>query len=353
MAKIDREAFGEANGEPVELFSLTNDGGMIARITNYGGILTELHVPDNEGKTADVVLGFDSLEPYLARHPYFGAIVGRFANRIADGSFTLDGEVYKLDRNEGKNHLHGGRKGFDKAVWSAEPVEDAEGVSLRLSLLSPDGDEGYPGDLQVTATYALSNDNGLGLKFVATTNRPTVVNLVNHSYWNLGGHGSGNILEHWLRIDAERFTVTGRGDIPTGEIKPVLRTPYDFTVDKRIGRDAERLGEEVGGFDMNFVVNGEAGTLRPAAILRDPRSGRVMEVHTTAPGMQFYSGFKLNRSLFGKGGVPYGPGAGLCLETQHFPDSPNRPDFPSTVLRPGETYFHETLYRFSSHPAML
>ena len=351
MARIDREAFGEANGEPVELFSLTNDGGMIARITNYGGILTELHAPDHEGKAADVVLGFDSLAPYIAGHPYFGAIVGRYANRIANGRFALDGDSYRLDRNEGDNHLHGGNRGFDKAVWSAEPLEEEDGVSLRLGLFSPDGDGGYPGDLEVTATYTLSNDNALGLNFVATASRPTVVNLVNHSYWNLGGHGAGDILEHWLRIEAERFTVTGRGDIPTGEVRPVLRTPYDFSVDKRIGRDVERFAEGIDGFDMNFVVNGEPGTLRPAAVLRDPRSGRVMEVLTTAPGIQFYSGFKLSHTQIGKGGVAYRPCAGLCLETQHFPDSPNQPGFPSAALRPGETYLHETVYRFSSHPA--
>jgi len=348
MARITREPFGEHQGRAVSRFTLEGDGGLVARITDYGGILTEMHVPDRRGESRDVVLGFDTLAPYLGRHPYFGALVGRYANRIAGARFALDGRTYTLAANQGPDfvhHLHGGPAGFDKKVWEAEAAETADGPALKLRLVSPDGDEGYPGTLTIEAVYTLGGDV-LDLAFSATTDRPTVVNLVNHTYWNLAGHDAGDILGHTLRLEADAYTPTDAADIPTGDIVPVAGTPYDFRQEKAIGRDAARTAKR-GGYDSNFVLNGKAGELRGAAVLTDPASGRRMEVRTTAPGVQLYTAFKLD-GLAGKGGARYRPSAGLCLETQHFPDSPNRPHFPSTVLRPGETYMHRLVWRFST-----
>lgn len=347
MGRITREDFGEHQGRPVSRFTLEGDGGLLAKIIDYGGILTEMHVPDRRGETRDVVLGFDTLAPYLGRHPFFGALVGRYANRIAQARFTLDGRDYQLAANQGPDfvhHLHGGMAGFDKKVWDAEAAETADGPALRLRYVSPDGEEGYPGTLTVEAAYTLGADF-LDLAFTATTDQPTVVNLVNHTYWNLAGHGSGSVLGHRLRLNADAYTPADAADIPTGEIAPVAGTPYDFRQEKTIGRDAAQTAKQ-GGYDNNFVLNGKIGNLREAAVLTDPGSGRTMEVLTTAPGVQVYTAFKLG-GLAGKGGAHYGPSAGLCLETQHFPDSPNRPQFPSTVLRPGETYSHRLLWRFS------
>lgn len=348
MARITRERFGEHRGRAVSRFTLEGDGGLVAKIADYGGILTEMHVPDRRGERRDVVLGFDSLAPYLGRHPYFGALVGRYANRIAGARFALDGRAYRLASNQGPDfvhHLHGGTEGFDKKVWEAEAAETADGPALRLRLVSPDGEEGYPGTLTVEAVYTLGTDF-LDLAIAATTDKPTVVNLVNHTYWNLAGHDSGDILGHILRLDADAYTPTDAANIPTGDIAPVAGTPYDFRAEKPVGRDMALLTATVGGYDVNFALNGEAGRLRPAAVLCDPTSGRVLEVSTTAPGVQLYAGFKID-GLTGKGGAVYRPCAGLCLETQHFPDSPNRPRFPSAVLRPGETYSRRLLWRFS------
>ncbi|MBC8159498.1 MAG: galactose mutarotase [Alphaproteobacteria bacterium] len=348
---MEKTRFGELNGREVSLYTLTNAGGLIAKITDYGGILTEMHIPDASGTSADVVLGFGTLQPYLERHPFFGALVGRYGNRIAGARFELDGVGYQLAANQGPafvNHLHGGTVGFDKKVWDAETREAADGPELILRYVSQDMEEGYPGTLTVEATYRLTNDNVLELEFSATTDKPTVLNLVNHSYWNLAGAGAGDILGHTLRLDADTYTPTDEADIPTGEIAAVAGTAYDFREAKAIVRDVAKLPEGRGGFDMNFVVNGNAGDMRTAAVACDPVSGRVMEVSTNVPGVQFYSAFKLDGSLIGKGGVTYGSSAGFCLETQHFPDSPNNPQFPSVVLRPGETYSHRTLYAFSA-----
>ncbi|MDX9862298.1 MAG: aldose epimerase family protein [Rhodospirillales bacterium] len=348
MGRITRETFGEHQGLPVSRFTLESDGGLTAKITDYGGILTEMHVPDRNGRTRDVVLGFDDLASYLGRHPFFGALVGRYANRIGHARFMLDGRPYRLAANQGPDfihHLHGGTAGFDKKVWDVEAAETTEGPALRLRYVSPDGEEGYPGTLTVEAVYTLGADY-LDLAFAATTDKATVINLVNHTYWNLAGHDSGSVLGHTLRLTADAYTPTDAANIPTGEIVPVAGTPYDFRTEKPVGRDMAQLAQTIGGYDVNFVLNGEAGRLRRAAILQDPVSGRTLELSTTAPGVQLYAGFKI-AGLSGKGGATYGPCAGLCLETQHFPDSPNRPEFPSTVLRPGEIYGHRLRWRFS------
>ncbi len=349
MASIDVARFGEVSGREVSLYTLTN-GLLTAKITDYGGILTEMHVPGRDGKTADVVLGFDTLERYLAGHPFFGALVGRYANRIEKGRFELDGATYQLATNEKPaevNHLHGGKVGFDKKVWDATTRGTSLGPQLALTYVSPDGEEGYPGTMFVTAVYTLTPD-GLDLAFTAATDKPTVVNLVNHSYWNLCGAGNGNILDHHLCLHADAYTPADAANIPSGEVAPVDGTPFDFRDEKPIGRDVAALAPQIGGYDHNFVVAGEAGTLRPVAELFEPKSGRVMEVSSTAPAVQFYTAFKLDGSIVGKGGAKYGSSAGLCLETQHYPDSPNKPQFPSVVLRPGETYGHRTVYRFKT-----
>lgn len=343
---ITSETFGTREGQDVSRFTLTNAAGWTARITDYGGILTELHVPDRDGELADVTLGFDALEPYLGKHPFFGALVGRYGNRIARARFTLDGNEVKLAANEPPNHLHGGLKGFDKHVWKAEAGETDAGPSLTLSYLSADGEEGYPGALAVKAVYTLGAD-ALALDFTATTDAPTVLNLTHHAYWNLAGHASGDVLGHTLRLDADATTPTGPGLIPTGEIAPVAGTPFDFRDEKPIGRDMALLASTLGGYDTNFVVNGHTGNLRPVAEAYDPASGRVMTLSTTEPGVQFYAGFKIADGLPGKDGARYRPCSGFCLEPQKFPDSPNQPGFPSSVLRPGETYRHSIVWRFS------
>lgn len=343
---ITSEDFGTIEGRTVSRFTLTNDAGWIARITDYGGILTEVHVPDREGELADVTLGFDTLAGYLGPHPHFGGLIGRVGNRIAGARFTLDGKTYQLAANEAPNHLHGGPGGFDKLVWDAEAAETDTGPALKLSHLSADGEEGYPGNLDVTAVYTLGADF-LALDYTATTDAPTVVNLTHHAYWNLAGHAAGDVLGQTLRLDADATTPTGPGLIPTGEIAPVAGTPYDFRNEKTIGRDSALLASTIGGYDANFVVNGFTGELRPVAEACDPVSGRVLTQSTTEPGLQLYSGFKIKDGLQGKGGGRYGPCSGFCLEPQKFPDAPNRPEFPSCVLRPGETYRNSIVWRFS------
>jgi len=345
---IEQRVFGQVDGKTVHLFTLTNANGLVAKITDYGTILTELWVPDKNGVLADVVLGFDNLESYLKGHPYFGAIAGRCANRIAKGRFTLDGKTYQLATNNGPNHLHGGVKGFDKYVWDAEPKMTPEGPALVLSRTSPDGEEGYPGTVKATCTYTLTNANELKIEFTATTDKPTIVNLAHHTYWNLGGAAAGDILGHTLQINADRFTPVDETLIPNGGTPPVEGTCIDFRRPHRIGDDLEEMGGNPSGYDHNLILNGNPGELRWAARLADPKSGRQMELLTTEPGVQLYTGNFLDGSITGKGGIVYKKHHGLCLETQHFPDSINKPDWPSVVLRPGQTYRHLMIHRFTA-----
>ena len=350
--KISKESFGKtADGESVDLFTLTNRNGMEARITNYGGIVTTLTAPDRNNKYADVVLGFNDLDSYLKGHPYFGALVGRYGNRIAKGRFTLNGVEYKLAVNNGENHLHGGIKGFDKVVWTARSMRTKLGPALSLTYVSKDMEEGYPGNLIVKVVYTLTNNNELRIDYSASTDKDTVTNLTHHSYFNLAGEGNGDILNHQLLLKASRFTPTDAGSIPTGELRNVQGTPFDFlkstSIGARINQDEEQL-KFGGGYDHNWVVNGRAGTLRQAASVYESTSGRVMDVWTTEPGIQFYTGNFLDGTLTGKSGKAYARRNGFCLETQHYPDSPNKPKFPTTTLRKGATYRSTTIYRFSA-----
>jgi aldose 1-epimerase len=343
---IKQRDFGKTqDGTPVELYTLTNNKGMIVKIMTYGAIITEIHVPDKKGEFADVVLGFDNLEQYLKGHPFFGAIAGRYANRIAKGQFELDGQTYHLPINNGPNSLHGGTKGFDKAVWKAEPKESAEGVSLELSHFSGDGDQGYPGNLHAMVIYTLTDDNALKYEVRATSDKATVVNLTNHSYFNLAGEGSGSIDAHILTINADRYTPVDDTQIPTGELAPVKGTPFDFTSPTAIG---ERIDQVSPGYDHNYVLNSTDRSLALAAKVKDPVSGRVMEVWTTQPGVQLYTGNYLDGTLSGISKRPYRKHDALCLETQHFPDSPNHPSFPSTMLQLGRRYRETTVFKFSA-----
>ncbi|MCL4209473.1 MAG: galactose mutarotase [Phycisphaerales bacterium] len=350
---IERADFGVADGQPVSLYTLTNRHGLVARITNYGAIVTELHVPDRNGRLDDVVLGFDTLAEYVDHNPYFGCMAGRCANRIANGRFTLDGVTHQLNTNNGPHHLHGGVKGFDKVVWDATPRTTAEGPSLRLTYLSPDGEEHYPGNLLVTVTYTLTHDNALRVETTATTDAPTIVNIVHHSYWNLAGHNSGTILAHQMQLPASSYTPADATLIPTGVIAPVTGTPFDFTMPKAMGEDIGQLpasGDDPGGYDLNYVVDGDPGAMRLAAIVHEPGSGRVMTIHADQPGIQFYTGNFLS-DVPGKDGAIYPRHGGFCLETQKFPDSINkegRPGWPSVILRPGQTYRHVMEHRFST-----
>jgi aldose 1-epimerase len=350
---IEQQPFGQtSDGAPVDLYTLRNGKGMQVQITNYGGIVVSLVVPDRHGTPGDVVLGFGTLDEYIDHNPYFGCIVGRYGNRIAGGRFTLDGVAYELARNDGPNHLHGGVVGFDKCVWGAEPVEGEGQVGLKLSYTSPNGEEGYPGTLTTTVLYTVAERNALGIEYTATTDEATVVNLTNHSYFHLAGAGSGNILSHELLINAGHFTPVSESLIPTGELRDVSGTPFDFRQLTRIGAriDAEDQQLQRGrGYDHNWVVNGEAGIMRLAARAYEPLTGRLLEVHTTEPAVQFYAGNMMPSQIEGKDGQLYVWRGGFCLETQHYPDSPNHPDFPSTVLRPGDTYHTVTTFTFSAH----
>ena len=341
--KITSEIFGKVDTSDVLLYTLTNKNGMIVKITNYGGIVTSILVPDKSGKMGDVVLGFDKLQPYLDEHPYFGAIVGRYGNRIAKGKFNIDGYEYNLAINNGPNHLHGGIKGFDKVVWGAEPIENDDSVTLLLKYTSPDMEEGYPGNLKVSIAYILTNENELKVHYQATTDKATPVNLTHHSYFNLGATQE-NALGTILTIDAGKYVVVDDDLIPTGELRDVIGSPFDFTAPYSIG---ERIDQVPGGYDHTFVLNNQ-GKMMKVADAYDPASGRFMEVFTSEPGIQFYSGNFLDGSLTGKGGIVYNKHHGFCLETQHFPDSPNQPDFPNTILQPGETYDYSTIYKFST-----
>jgi aldose 1-epimerase len=348
-ASVKKEAFGKTgDGVAVDLYTLTNAAGMKAKIMTYGAILTELDAPGRDGKTADVVLGFDNLKDYLAGHPYFGATVGRVANRIAKGEFTLDGKKYKLAVNNGPNALHGGKKGFDKVVWKAEPETLPDGAAVKFTYLSKDGEEGYPGNLTVTVVYTLTNSDALRIDYTAKTDKATPVNLTNHTYFNLAGTQSGDILGHELTLNADKYTPADDTLIPTGEIKPVKDTPLDFTKPRKIGERIDQLKGEPRGYDHNFVLNSAGKELALAATVREPKSGRIMEMFTTEPGVQFYTGNFLDGKQTGKGGVVYKKHAGFCLEAQHFPDSVNHANFPSMILKPGETYRQTTIYKFSA-----
>ncbi|MBN2593883.1 MAG: galactose mutarotase [Sedimentisphaerales bacterium] len=343
----NKESFGTMpDGKQVDLYTLTNTSGIRARITNFGAILVSLEVPDRNGNLADITLGFDKLDGYLGEHPYFGAIVGRYANRIGKAEFKLDGKVYKLAANNNENHLHGGIKGFDKQVWRLEDIGDtSEGAMVKLSYISEDGEEGYPGNLACSVIYTLTKDDKLKISYEAETDKKTVVNLTNHSYFNLAGQGSGDILGHVLTINADKYTVVDEGLIPTGENRPVKGTPMDFTTPMSIG---SRIAQVEGGYDHNYVLKSGGGKLALAVTVSEPTSGRIMEIYTDQPGVQFYTGNFLDGSITGKAGKVYKKHYGFCLETQHFPDSPNKPDFPSVALRPGQKYTTETVHKFST-----
>lgn len=346
---ITSEVWGSHDGKRVELFTMENKNGVEARITNYGGILVSLEVPDRKGEFGDVVLGFDTLKDYETRNPFFGATTGRYANRIARGRFTLDGAEYKLAVNNGPNSLHGGKVGFDKKVWAAKKIYRSNAVGLELTYTSPDGEEGYPGTLHCQVTYLLTNSNELRIEYSATTDKATVVNLTNHSYFNLAGEGSGPVLDHQIMIHADYFLPTDDNLIPTGEKAGLAGTPMDFTQMRRIG---DRIGENYLplkqglGYDHCYVLSSGRG-LKTAAKVREPKSGRVMTVETTEPAVQLYTSNHMKRLAGCKNGHAYDFRGALCLETQHYPDSPNHPDFPSTVLRPGDTYQQTTVYKFS------
>ncbi len=346
-AGIEKQPFGKtADGKKVDLYTLTNTNGLTAKITNYGGIVTSLQVPDSNGNFTDIVLGYDNLDDYIKNNsPYFGAIVGRFAGRIAKGKFTLKGVEYKLATNNGPNHLHGGIKAFDKVVWDAEQMQTDEGPALKLTYLSPDGEEGYPGNLACTVIYPLTNNNELKVSYEAETDKTTVVNFTHHSYFNLAGHNSGNILGHILMINADNFAATDDLFIPTGEIKSIKGTPLDFTKPTPIGSNIAKTN---GGYEHTYVLNSSCGSLALVARAYEPKTGRVMEVFTTQPGVKLYTGNYLDGSITGKDQAVYNKHAAFCLETQHFPDSPNHSNFPSTVLVPGEKYTHLIVHKFST-----
>jgi len=346
---VQKSVFGKMpDGSEIELYTLTNNNGLKARIMTYGAILVSLDVLDRNGKLVDITLGYDSLEEYLQESAYFGAIVGRFGNRIASGKFTLNGIEYQLATNNGENHLHGGIKGFDKVVWKAEPVRQAGAAGVKLSYLSKDGEEGYPGNLTCIVIYTLTNEDELKINYEVETDQATPVNLTHHSYFNLAGQGTGNILGHELMLNADRFTPVDKGLIPTGELRSVNESPMDFTTPKSIGA---RIAKVKGGYDHNYVLNSGGGSLALAARVYEPFSGRVMEILTTEPGIQFYSGNFLDGSISGKSGKVYNKHYGFCLETQHFPDSPNKPNFPSTILNPGEKYTSVTIHKFYTQKA--
>ena len=348
-----KEDFGKlADGTKAKLYTLSNSNGIIMKVTNYGGIVVSLEVPDKNGKADDIVLGYDRVEDYVKASPYFGAIIGRYGNRIGKGKFSLDGKIYSLAVNNGENHLHGGLKGFDKVIWDTQKIDSLKGQALKMHYVSKDGEEGYPGRLDVTVTYTLTEDNELVIDYLATTDKATVCNLTQHSYFNLKGQGSGDILDHVLTLNADNFTPIDSGLIPTGEITTVKDTPMDFTspasIGERINQDTEQLkfGK---GYDHNWVLNkASQDKLSLAAAVYEPKSGRQMEVWTTEPGIQFYAGNFLDGSNTGKGGKVYNYRNGFCLETQHYPDSPNEENFPSTVLRPGEIYKTQTIYKFKT-----
>ncbi len=347
---ITKKQFGTTpDGEAVDIYTLVNTNGCEVAITNYGGIVVSLTAPDKNGQMGDVVLGYNTLNEYVENSPFFGALIGRYGNRIAKGKFELKGQEYTFAINNGPNHLHGGPKGYDKVVWDAKEIKEADAVGLELTYLSKDGEEGYPGNLSVTVKYLWTNDNELKIEYSATTDKTTVVNLTNHSYFNLAC--KGDILSHELMIDADKFTPSDENQIPTGELSDVKGTPFDFTsptkIGARINEDDEQLKYGF-GYDHNFVLNDSDGSLRLIATVYEPTIGRLMEVLSTEPGVQFYSGNHLNETMISKDGSPYKTRYGFCLETQHYPDSPNHPEFPTTTLEPGQKYSTTTVYKFST-----
>jgi aldose 1-epimerase len=346
MPAVSVSTFGKLpDGQPVSLFTITVPGGITMKAVNYGGIITSLLVPGRDGKPGDIVLGYDSLDGYLASSPYFGALVGRYANRIAKGTFTLDSVTYRLACNNGPNHLHGGNRGFDKVFYDAKPFTSDTSAGVIFHYLSRDGEEGYPGNLDLTVAYTLTNQHELIIDYLASTDKATPVNLSQHTYWNLAGQG--DILSHELMIRASAFTPVDTTLIPTGESRPVEGTPWDFRKPKQIGRDLMLTGGSPVGYDHNFVLDAP-GTGEPAVRLSEKSSGRWMEIYTDQPGVQFYTGNFLDGSIQGKNGIVYRKYSGIVLETQHFPDSPNRPEFPTTILRPGEKYQSQTVYKFGA-----
>jgi len=341
------DPFGRTpDGQEVQVYTLASSKGLRARIMNFGATLVSLEVPDRHGNLGDVALGFDGLDSYIKPNPYIGATIGRYANRIANARFVLNGTEYKLTANEGVNQLHGGKVGFDKKLWSTQEAVAAENEAwVKMTYISGDGEEGYPGSLRCTVSYVLTNDDELRISYEAQTDKRTVVNLTNHSYWNLGGPDSANILGHELMVNAGKFTAIDKNLIPTGTIASVLDTPLDFTRPRAIGERMHHLGK---GYDHNYVLRGDPKAMKFCAKVREPGSGRVMEIHTTEPGVQFYTSNYLDGSLIGKGGKPLNRHAGFCLETQHAPDSPNKPTFPSTVLSPGEKFTSTTVHKFAT-----
>ena len=347
---VVKSSFGTTkDGQKVDLYTLTNANGLVAKISNYGGTVTELWVPDRDGNLGDIVLGFDNLKDYEEKSPYFGCLIGRYGNRIGKAKFTLDGTTYKLNANDGKNHLHGGVKGFDKVVWEAEPVQNSNGVGLTLHYLSKDMEEGYPGNLDVTVVYTLTHKDELKIDYTATTDKPTVCNLTNHNYYNLAGQGVCSNSENQLYINADYFTPVDEGLITTGELRPVKGTPFDFTRLTAIGERIDSNDTQMkygGGYDHNWVLNKKGKKMTLAAKVYEPTTGRIMIISTTEPGLQFYSGNFLDGTLVGKNGKVYKHRYAYCLETQHYPDSPNKPEFPTTMLRPGQTYKTTTVHKF-------
>jgi aldose 1-epimerase len=348
---MKKEAFGTTpQGNPVELYTFTNSHGLEVRAITYGGVIVSLKVPDRSGHLDDVALGYDSLAGYIENPTYFGAIIGRYGNRIAGAKFTLDGKSYSLAANNGPNTLHGGLRGFNKALWKAEPFQNARGTGVMFTYTSKDGEEGYPGNLNVKVTYTLNDQDELIFDYEATTDKATPVNLTQHTYFNLAGEGHGDVLGHYLMLNADRFTPVDKTLIPTGELRPVKGTPFDFTQPTAIGARINQKEEQIvlgNGYDHNFVIHRNGSGAELTARVHEPESGRVMEVYTTEPGVQFYSGNFLDGTITGKNGHVYKQRYGFCLETQHFPDSPNQPSFPSTILRPGQTYRSQTMYKFS------
>jgi aldose 1-epimerase len=348
-APIVKSDYGTVDGKPVSLYTLTNAKGLVLKVTNYGVIVTELHVPDKNGKLGDVVAGFENLDGYLKMTPYFGTTVGRIANRIKDGQFQLEGKTYKLAVNNPPNHLHGGKKGWDKVVWEAQPNETANGPAVQFTYVSKDGEEGYPGTVTAKVTYTLTNQNEFKVDMEATTDKTTIINLAHHTYWNLGGYDSGSIEDHELKLSADKYT-PGDPVVPTGVVKSVKGTPFDFTTAKPIGKDLKAVvvkGNPI-GYDHNFVVNGDPHAMRPVAWVKDPKSGRVMTLEADQPGVQFYAGIFLDGTLKGKGAVYKQYGA-FCLETQKFPNSINVPAWKNEViLKPGQTYKHTMVHKFST-----
>jgi aldose 1-epimerase len=350
--KCEKKPFGKVDGKSVALYTLTNDSGMEMSVTEYGGIVTSFFAPDRTGKMDDIVLGYDNVEGYVKNNPFFGAIIGRYGNRIGKARFSLGGKEYSLSVNDGPNCLHGGAKGFDKVVWNSREIQRNDAVGVEFTYISKDGEQGFPGNLNATVVYWLTNKNEFAIEYAAATDKETVVNMTQHNYWNLSGENSGDILSHELTIYADTYTPGDAGLIPTGELASIKGTPMDFTrptmIGARIGADFEplRFGK---GYDHNWALNRKSSDgLAPAALVFDRKSGRRMEVLTTEPGIQFYSGNHLDGSIIGKQGKPYALRNGLCLETQHFPDSPNKPAFPTTLLKPGQQYKSMTTYKFSA-----